>query len=348
VGSAEAIETTDFEVSKMASRDLGQVYLTGADGFIRSHLTEMLLALGHRVTALCVYNSEGRYGWLEKLAAQPPKNLRLIHGDVRDRYFMENSIAGHDTVFHLASLIAIPYSYLAPQSYFETNAMGSMNVAHAVLKNKVSRLIHTSTSEVYGTARVVPITEDHPLQGQSPYSASKIAADMIIESFHRSFNLPAVTLRPFNTYGPRQSLRAVIPTVIAQAVKGSDIKLGSTTPTRDFNYVTDTAAAFVAVGQAQDELVLGKTFNAGSGREISIGDLVQLIGQVIKKDVRIVCEDERLRPEASEVFRLLADATKLQQATGWKPKVSLEDGLAQVVAWLKENAPTKSTDIYHV
>lgn len=220
---------------------LGRTLVTGADGFIGSHLVEALLARGEEVTAICVYNSNGSYGWLDGYAASPNSQLKLVLGDIRDPFFVESAIKGHDTVFHLASLIAIPFSYVAPQSYFETNVMGTMNVAQACMRHGVNRLIHTSTSEVYGTARFVPITEEHPLQGQSPYSASKISADMLINSYFCSFGLPCTTLRPFNTYGPRQSLRAVIPTIINQLVANKgQITLGSLTPTRDFNFVTDT------------------------------------------------------------------------------------------------------------
>lgn len=320
----------------MTSRNLGKVYVTGADGFIGSHLVESLVRDGHEVTALCIYNSLGSYGWLNHLAIDPPKNLKFLLGDVRDREMMQTTIAGHQTVFHLASLIAIPYSYQAPQSYFETNAMGTMNVAHACLKAGAQRMIHTSTSEVYGTARYVPINEDHPLQGQSPYSASKIAADMIVESFQRSFNLPAVTLRPFNTYGPRQSMRAVIPTVIAQVLAGkTQISLGSVTPTRDFNYVEDTVAAFRAVASTASDALIGQVYNAGSGREITIGDMVSLVLKLLDRKVEVIADDQRVRPAQSEVERLLCDAAKLSAATDWRPLVKLEEGLKRTIDWIR-------------
>ncbi|MBF0440581.1 MAG: GDP-mannose 4,6-dehydratase [Oligoflexales bacterium] len=319
-------------------RDLGKVYVTGADGFIGSHLVEALVERGVEVTALCIYNSFGSYGWLDPYADNCPKNLKLIFGDVRDPFFLESTIRGHDTVFHLASLIAIPFSYQAPQSYFETNAMGTLGVAEACRKNGVKRLLHTSTSEVYGTARFVPITEDHPLQGQSPYSASKIAADKIIESYFRSFELPFITVRPFNTYGPRQSLRAVIPTVISQIMsERREIHLGATSPTRDFNFVSDTVDAFIAIAESDDEKLPGETFNVGSGREISIGDFVTLAARSLGKQVSVFTENERLRPEKSEVERLLADAGKLIKVTGWRPRVSLEEGILRVSEWIKEN-----------
>lgn len=331
----------------MAQKNLGKIFVTGADGFIGSHLTETLVAQGYEVTALCLYNSLGTYGWLDKKADSAPSNLKFVLGDVRDAGFMERAIAGHDTVFHLASLIAIPYSYVAPQSYFDTNVNGAMNVANACLKAKVKRLVHTSTSEVYGTAQFVPITEKHPLQGQSPYSASKIAADMLIESFHRSFHLPAVTLRPFNTYGPRQSLRAVIPTTIAQVLQGAtEIKLGSITPTRDFNFVSDTVAAFIAAGTADDK-VLGNIYNAGSGYEITIENMVKLIAKIAGRDVRIICDEDRLRPANSEVERLLCSSDKLTEASGWRPKVNLESGLSQTMEWMRKDVNLNRAAVYH-
>ncbi len=321
----------------MTNSKLGRIFITGADGFIGSHLTERLVGQGYEVTGLCIYNSLGSYGWLEKIADSNPKNLRLILGDVRDAGFMERSIAGHDTVFHLASLIAIPYSYVAPQSYFDTNVTGAMNVANACIKAKIRRMIHTSTSEVYGTAQFAPITELHPLRGQSPYSASKIAADVLIESFWRSFQLPAVTLRPFNTFGPRQSLRAVIPTTIAQVMQGAtEIKLGAIKPTRDFNFVDDTVAAFISVAEADDS-VLGHVYNAGSGREISVEDMVKLVAKLAGRSVRIISEDDRLRPTNSEVERLLCSSEKLFAASGWRPKISLEDGLQLTMDWMKQS-----------
>ncbi len=333
----------------MQGRDLGKIYVTGADGFIGSHLVETLLQEGNEVTALCIYNSQGKFGWLDHVASLNPKNLKLVLGDVRDPFFLESSIRGHDTVFHLASLIAIPYSYVAPQSYIDTNINGTLNAANAALKGGVSRFIHTSTSEVYGTAQFVPITEKHPLQGQSPYSASKIGADMIVESFFRSFNLPAITLRPFNTYGPRQSLRAVIPTIISQVLSGSrDLHLGNTSPTRDFNYVTDTVAAFIALGKSTNNALLGQTFNAGSGSEISITDLVKLIAEILNVKLDIVHENERVRPELSEVQRLLADASLLKAATGWRSQVSLTKGIENLIGWMKENGYVANVAKYHI
>jgi len=310
--------------------------VTGADGFIGSHLVEALVRAGHPVRALALYNSQGSWGWLDSLPADVLDQVEVVLGDVRDAEQMLSFCAGADTVFHLAALIAIPYSYVAPRSYVATNAGGTLNVLEGVRRAGVRRLVHTSTSEVFGTAQRVPIDEEHPLQGQSPYSASKIAADVLVDSFHRSFGVPAVTLRPFNTYGPRQSARAVIPTVISQIAAGQRvISLGALDPTRDFNFVADTVAAFVAVGQAEDK-VLGQAFNAGSGREVSIGELVSTIATVMDAEVEVVADPSRLRPADSEVMRLLADGSKLQAATGWEPRFRLEDGLAVTAAWFRD------------
>jgi NAD dependent epimerase/dehydratase len=310
--------------------------VTGADGFIGSHLVEALVARGERVRALALYTSLGSWGWLDTLPREVLDEVEVVAGDVRDAEQMAAFCDGADTVFHLAALIAIPYSYVAPRSYVETNAIGTLNVLEGVRRAGVRRMVHTSTSEVYGTAQRVPIDEEHPLQGQSPYSASKIAADQLVESFVRSFEVPAVTLRPFNTYGPRQSARAVIPTVVSQIAAGRrEIKLGALDPTRDFNFVADTVGAFLAVADA-DEKVIGQTFNAGSGREISIGDLVRTIATVMDADVDVVADDSRLRPAESEVMRLLADRSKLESVTGWTPQTRLEDGLAVTARWFQD------------
>jgi UDP-glucose 4-epimerase len=312
--------------------------VTGADGFIGSHLVEALVRRGHRVRALALYNSTGSWGWLDTLDADVLDQVDVVLGDVRDPEHMLAFCDGVDTLFHLAALIAIPYSYAAPRSYLETNAGGTLNVLEAVRRRGVGRMVHTSTSEVFGTARRVPIDEEHPLQGQSPYSASKIAADKVVESYVCSFDVPAVTLRPFNTYGPRQSARAVIPTVISQIAAGRrEIRLGALGPTRDFNFVADTVEAFVAVGAAEDKVV-GQDFNAGSGREISIGDTVRTIAEVMGVEVEVVAEDDRLRPAASEVMRLLADRSKLHTATGWEPRHTLEQGLALTADWFSDPA----------
>jgi UDP-glucose 4-epimerase len=310
--------------------------VTGADGFIGSHLVEALARRGRRVRALAQYNSQGSWGWLDSLPAEVLDDIEVVPGDVRDSAQMAKFCSGADTVFHLAALIAIPYSYEAPRSYVATNVEGTLNVLEGVRRAGVRRMVHTSTSEVFGTALRVPIDEEHPRQGQSPYSASKIAADSLVDSFHLSFGAPVVTLRPFNTYGPRQSARAVIPTVIAQIAAGErQLSLGALDPTRDFNFVADTVAAFLAVADAEHDVVVGTDFNAGSGREVTIGDLVRTIADVMGVDVEVVADPARLRPAGSEVMRLLADGTKLHTATGWKPSHRLEDGLAATADWFR-------------
>lgn len=333
----------------MSVRDLGRVFVTGADGFIGSHLTEKLLSQGFEVTALCLYNSQGSYGWLNETSRKAPSNLKLILGDVRDAHFMENALKEHQTVFHLASLIAIPYSYHAPESYFETNVRGALNTGLAAIKAGVSRFVHTSTSEVYGTAKIVPISETHPLQGQSPYSASKIGADMLVESFYRSFGLPVTTLRPFNTYGPRQSFRAVIPTIIGQALSGNkQIKLGALSPTRDLSFVYDTVEAFLSLARTQDERCLGETFNSGSGVEISIGALVDLIAGIIGTQIEVTTDEDRIRPKKSEVERLLADTSKLQSFTDWKSTVDLKQGIERTIEWFRKCGENSAAAQYRI
>ena len=310
------------------------VAVTGAEGFIGSHLVEALVARGARVRAMAQYNSFGSWGWLDTLSPEVMAQVEVVLGDVRDPASVLGLMRDASVVYHLAALIAIPYSYQAPLSYLETNARGTLNVLEAARALATPRVVHTSTSEVYGTAQSVPISEDHPLQAQSPYAASKVAADKFAESYHLSFELPVVTLRPFNTYGPRQSARAVIPAVVSQIAAGRDtITLGSLTPTRDFNFASDTAAAFVAVGTAPAGQVVGRVFNAGSGREISVGDAVRLIADTMGREVRVVEDEQRIRPEASEVQRLLADSSRLQAATGWKPECTLENGLRITAEW---------------
>ena len=327
---------TAQNASASSSRPL--VAVTGADGFIGSHLTEELVRAGYRVRAMAIYNSQGSYGWLDTVPAEVMEHVEVQLGDIRDAGSVRALMKGAQTVYHLAALIAIPYSYVAPRSYVETNISGTLNVLEAGRELGTGRIIHTSTSEVYGTARTAPIHETHPLQGQSPYSATKIGADKLAESYFLSFELPVVTLRPFNTYGPRQSARAVIPTIISQVAAGRrEIKLGDLRPTRDFNFVADTARAFRAVGEAGSE-VLGRTLNAGSGREITVGDTVKLIGQVMGADVTVTQEDVRLRPEGSEVMRLLADHTELSKLTGWKPEFTLEEGLKRTAEWFTNPA----------
>jgi len=314
-----------------------RVLITGADGFIGSHLAERLVRAGAEVTALAQYNSFDSHGWLDDLAPEVLSVMRLVRGDIRDAHQMTALSKGQDTVLHLAALIAIPFSYEAPSSYVATNVMGTVNVLKAALEAGCRRLVNTSTSEVYGTARVTPISEDHPLCGQSPYSASKIGADMMADAFHRSFDLPLLTLRPFNTYGPRQSERAVIPAVIRQALDPAcaEIGVGDLAPERDFTFVDDTAAAFMAAAALSDAH-LGRTFNAGTGRMVTIGETVELIRAAAGTDKPVTQEAPRKRPEKSEVMALMADASRLAEASGWRPETSLEDGIARTVQWWRK------------
>lgn len=330
--------------------DLGRVLVTGADGFIGSHLTEALLAGGARVRAFTMYNSLGSRGWLEGLEAG---RLEVVAGDVRDASTVRSAVRGCDTVLHLAALIAIPYSYAAPDAYLETNVRGTLNVLEAAREFGVRRVVHTSTSEVYGTAQHVPIGETHPLQAQSPYAASKIAADQFALSFYRSFGLPVAVVRPFNTYGPRQSARAVIPTIITQlAAGGRTVKLGALSPTRDFNFVRDTAAGFIAVARAAG--AVGEVVNLGSDFEVSVGDTARLIAEVMGVSAEIVSDAERLRPDASEVQRLWADTRKAAALLEWQPAYGglegFKRGLAETVAWFTraENLTRYRPDVYNL
>ncbi|MFT9494669.1 NAD-dependent 4,6-dehydratase LegB [Anaerosolibacter sp.] len=324
-----------------------KVLITGAEGFIGSHLTERLVELGADVTALVQYNSFNNWGWIDTFEKEVKDSIKVVTGDIREYDGMKKVVRGQELVFHLAALIAIPYSYHSPMAYVRTNIEGTTNVLEACKECEVEKIVHTSTSETYGTALYVPINENHPLQGQSPYSASKIGADKIAESYYRSFNLPVATIRPFNTYGPRQSSRAVIPTIISQILSGKkEIKLGSLTPTRDFNYVADTVEAFLKV--AESEKTIGEVINAGSNYEISIGDLVEKIANIIGEEITILCDEERLRPDKSEVNRLWADNTRIKELSGWEPKYSLDQGLEKTVAWIKENMKYFKTDIYNV
>jgi NDP-hexose 4,6-dehydratase len=309
------------------------IAITGSEGFIASHLVEVLVERGYSVRAMVQYNSFSSAGWLDKLPDDILDNVEIFMGDVRDHRSVMDLTRGVDAICHLAALIAIPYSYQAPESYLATNAGGTLNMLEAARVHGTPRLIHTSTSEVYGSALTVPIPETHPLQAQSPYSASKIAADKFVESYNLSFDLPVVTLRPFNTYGPRQSARAVIPATISQIAAGKrEILLGALDPTRDFNFVLDTVNAYVSLLEADDR-VIGKTYNAGSGREISIGDFVKLVAAVMDTDVEVRLDPSRVRPPGSEVMRLVCDPTALQAATSWKPQYTLEEGLAQTARW---------------
>jgi NAD dependent epimerase/dehydratase len=324
-----------------------KVVVTGSEGFIGSHLTERLVELGADVTALVQYNSFNNWGWIDTFDANIKKSIKVVTGDIREYDGLKRIVKGQEVVFHLAALIAIPYSYSSPMAYVRTNVEGTTNVLEACREYEIEKIVHTSTSETYGTALYVPIDEKHPLQGQSPYSASKISADKMAEGYYRSFNVPVATIRPFNTYGPRQSARAVIPTIITQILSGkTELKLGSLTPTRDFNYVKDTAEAFVKV--AESDKTVGEVVNAGSNHEISVGDTVKKIINIIGKDIRILCDDERLRPEKSEVSRLWAENKKIKELTGWEPKYSLGVGLKETIEWIKDNLKYFKTDIYNV
>lgn len=323
------------------------VLVTGADGFIGSHLTEELVKKGYQVKAFTYYNSFNSWGWLDTLPADIMSHIEIFSGDVRDPNGVRKAMQGVDEVFHLAALIAIPFSYHSPDSYVDTNIKGTLNVLQAARDQELDRVLITSTSEVYGTAQFVPITENHPLQGQSPYSATKIGADKLAESFYRSFGLPISIVRPFNTYGPRQSARAVIPTIITQLLAGKEeIKLGSLTPTRDFNYVKDTANGFIAI--AQSDQTIGMEVNIATKREISIGDLAKEIIAQINPSARIICDEERLRPEKSEVNRLLGDNTRIKQLTDWEMQYTFEQGIAETINWMRDNLSRYKTDCYNL
>jgi NAD dependent epimerase/dehydratase len=320
-----------------------KVLVTGGEGFIGSTLVDHLLALGAEVRAYVHYKPYGSAGYL----AGREDDVEILAGDVRDGERVSEAIRGRDTVFHLAALIGIPYSYVAPESYIQTNVVGTYNVVNACRRHDIGRMVHTSTSETYGTALTAPISEEHPLQPQSPYSASKIGADMMALSFKHSFDTPVAVIRPFNTYGPRQSARAVIPTILSQLHAGAtEIQLGSTTPTRDFNYVDDTARGFIAV--ADSDRALGHVVNVGSGREISIGDLVELLVSVSGKDAKVVTDDTRVRPDNSEVERLLCDNTRAREWCGWEPQVPLEEGLRRTSDWVRDHLDRLEAKSYQI
>lgn len=325
--------------------DKTQVLVTGADGFIGSHLTQLLLEEGYAVRALTQYNSFNNWGWLEDVRHP---DLEIICGDVRDNNFCREAVKGCDTVFHLAALIAIPYSYVAPESYVDTNIKGTLNMCQAAQCAGVRRLLVTSTSEVYGTARYVPIDEEHPRQPQSPYSATKIGADAIAKSFYNAFELPVTIVRPFNTYGPRQSARAIIPTIISQIADGAkEIKVGDLSPTRDFNYVLDTCRGFLAIARAGG--VEGQEINIATGTEVSMRDTLQTIADIMGADVRWVTDPQRIRPGKSEVFRLCGDSSRLRSLTGWEPKYTLREGLTHTIDWFTrpENLSKYKSNIYN-
>ena len=317
------------------------------DGFIGSHLAEGLLEKGYDVRAFVYYNSFGSLGWMDTLPKEKLNGMEIFSGDVRDPHGVRKAMEGIDWVFHLAALIAIPFSYHSPDSYVDTNIKGTLNILQAARDLSTEKVLVTSTSEVYGTAKYVPIDEQHPFQGQSPYSATKIGADRLAESFYRSFNLPVAIVRPFNTYGPRQSARAVIPTIISQLLGGNrEIKLGSLSPTRDFNYVKDTVAGFVAI--AESDRTIGQEINIATGQEISIGDLAATIISKINPKAKIICDEQRLRPDKSEVNRLLGSNEKLRELTKWKQQYTFEEGIAETIYWMRENLDRYKADIYSI
>ena len=321
--------------------------VTGADGFIGSHLTEMLVSKGYHVKALSQYNSFNNWGWLEDVNCKD--EIEVVTGDIRDPYYCKHITKDVDIIFHLAALIAIPHSYLAPDSYVDTNIKGTLNICQAAKENGNIRVIHTSTSEVYGTAQFVPINENHPMQPQSPYSATKIAADAMAMSFYNAFSLPVTIARPFNTYGPRQSARAVIPTIITQIASGEkEIKLGDTTPTRDFSYVEDTCRGFIDLAECND--CVGQTVNIGSNFEISISDTLNLIKEIMGSDVKFIVDTKRIRPAKSEVFRLWCDNSRIEKLTGFKPQFDIKEGLQKTIDWMMwpENLKKYKSEIYNV
>lgn len=323
-----------------------KVLITGADGFIGSHLTERLLSEGAQVKAFVMYNSFKTWGWIDSFSPRKKEVVDIVCGDIRETDLLKQALKDVDIVFHLAALIAIPYSYASPSSYIKTNVEGTLNLLQTGLECSVEKIIHTSTSEVYGTAQYIPIDEKHPLQGQSPYSASKIGADMVAESFYRSFNLPVTTVRPFNTYGPRQSARAIIPTLILQMLKDTTIRVGSLHPIRDFTYVSDTVDGFIKAAEADG--INGQVINIGSNQGISIGDLTDTLAQIVGKEITIECEEERVRPAHSEVNRLLCNNQRAKELMQWQPTVKLTEGLAKTVNWFEEHQHAYKSNLYNI
>lgn len=326
---------------------MSKILVTGSEGFIGSHLTEELVKQGHEVKAFVLYNSFNTWGWLDTVSPEVMEHVEVFTGDIRDPNGVYEAMKDCDAVFHLAALIAIPFSYHSPDAYVDTNIKGTLNVLQAARKLGTGRVLVTSTSEVYGTAQYVPIDESHPYQGQSPYSATKIGADRLAESFYRSFELPVTIVRPFNTYGPRQSARAVIPTIITQLLAGkTEIKLGSLTPTRDFNYVKDTANGFIKIYES--EQTIGEEINIATQQEISIGELAEELIRQINPNARIICDEDRLRPEKSEVNRLLGANGKILRLTDWQPQYTFEQGLGETIEFLKNNLDKYKVDIYNI
>ena len=327
--------------------NVNKILVTGADGFIGSHLAERLIKNGNKVKAFVYYNSFNNWGWLDALPKPVLNELEIFTGDIRDSNGVREAVRGVNEVYHLAALIAIPFSYHSPDSYVDTNIKGTLNVLQATKSFDVDRILVTSTSEVYGTAKYIPIDEKHPFQGQSPYSATKIGADRLAESFYRSFNLPISIVRPFNTYGSRQSARAIIPTVITQLLSGKkEIKLGNLEPTRDFNYVKDTVEGFIEI--AKSNKTIGEEINIATQNEISIGELAREMIKLINPDAKIICDDIRLRPEKSEVNRLLGSNEKIKELTNWTPKYSLKEGLNETIEWIENNLDKYKYDMYNI
>lgn len=326
---------------------MGKILVTGADGFIGSHLTEELVRRGYEVKAFVYYNSFNTWGWLDTVPHDIMEHVEIFAGDIRDAYGVKTAMKGCQAVFHLAALIAIPFSYYSPESYVDTNIKGTLNILQASRELGIERVLVTSTSEVYGTAQYVPIDESHPFQGQSPYSATKIGADRLAEAFYRSFNLPVTIVRPFNTYGPRQSARAVIPTIITQLLSGKqEIKLGALTPTRDFNYVKDTVNGFIEIYRS--DRTIGQEINIATQKEVSIGELAKELITQINPSAHIVCEEQRLRPEKSEVNRLLGCNSKILRLTNWKPEYTLEQGLTETIDFLRNHLEQYKVEIYNL
>lgn len=324
-----------------------KLLVTGADGFIGSHLTEELVNAGYEVKAFVYYNSFNTWGWLDTLSASVMSHVEIFQGDIRDPHGVKEAMKGCEAVFHLAALIAIPFSYHSPDAYVDTNIKGTLNILQAARELEIERVIVTSTSEVYGTAKYVPIDEYHPFQGQSPYSATKIGADRLAESFYRSFGLPVTIVRPFNTYGPRQSARAVIPTIIMQLLSGhTEVKLGSLSPTRDFNYVKDTVNGFIKIYES--DRTIGEEINIATQREISIGYLAETLIKEINPNARVICDTQRLRPEKSEVNRLLGDNKKIKELTKWQLNYTFEEGLKETIQFVKDNLDRYKTNIYNI